>query len=93
MGDGLADGEGIADGEHHIADLQRVRIRELDRREPFARILQAQHREVGSRVLQHDLGLELALVRERNLDLVGAFDDVHIGDDKSGRIHHHARAE
>ena len=33
-------------------------------------------------VLEHDLGLELALVGERDLHLVGALDDVVIGDDR-----------
>ena len=43
-----------------------------------------QHREVGARILQHDLGLELALVGERDLDLAGALDDVVVGDDEAG---------
>ena len=56
-------------------------------------VLDAQHREIRAAVLQHDLGLELALVGERDLDLVGALDDVVVGDDQAGRIDDHARAE
>jgi hypothetical protein len=44
-------------------------------------------------VLEDDLGLEFALVGERDLDLVGAFDDVVVGDDQPRRIHHHARSQ
>ena len=57
------------------------------------RVLDAQHGEVAALVLEHDLGLELALVGERHLDLVGALDHVHIGDDEAGRIDDHAGAE
>ena len=32
VGDGLADAERIADGEHEVADLERVGIAEVDRR-------------------------------------------------------------
>ena len=32
VGHGLADAERIADGEHEVADLQRVGIAEVDRR-------------------------------------------------------------
>ena len=90
---GLADAEGIADREHDVADHQLVGIGEIERREFLVRVLQPQHREIGAAVLQHDLGLELALVGQRHLDLVGALDDVDVGDDEAGRIDHHARAE
>src|SRR5262249_59870236 len=38
-------------------------------------------------------GLELSLVGERNLDLVGALDDVVIGDDEAGVIDDYAGAK
>ena len=57
------------------------------------RVLEAQHGEIAALVLEHDLGLELALVGERHLDLVGALDHVHIGDDQAGWIDDHAGAE
>ena len=66
---GLADAERIADGQHDVADLQRVGIGEVDAREALVPVLDAQHGEIGARVLEHDLGLELALVGERDLHL------------------------
>ena len=93
VGDGLPDAEGIADRQHDVADQQLVRIGKIQRREFFLAILDPQHREIGAAVLEHDLGLEFALVGERNLDLVGAFDDVVVGHDEAGRIHHDARSQ
>ena len=65
------------------ADLQLVGIAELDRREALAPVLHAQHREVGAAILEHDLGVELALVVERDFHLVRAFDHVVVGDDQA----------
>ena len=93
MRDGLAYAERIADREHDIADHQFIRVGEIERREFLAGVFQAQHGKVGARVLQHDLGLEFALVGQRNLDLVCALDDVDIGYDKTGRIDHYARSQ
>ena len=62
VGHGLADGERIADGEHEVADLQRVGIGEFERGEAFVLRLDAQHREVRAQILEHDLGFEFALV-------------------------------
>ncbi len=89
MGHGLADAERIADREHHVTDQQFVGIGEFERRETLFAVLDSQHREIAAAVLQHDLGLELALVGERNLYLVRAFDHMVVGHDKAGRIHHH----
>ena len=83
MRHGLPDAEGIADREHHVADHQLIGIGEIQRREFLVHALQPQHGKVGTGVLEHDLGLELALVRERYLDLVGALDDVDVGDDEA----------
>ena len=69
VGHGLADGERIADGEHDVADLQRVGIGELERGKALVLRLEPQHREIRARILEHDLGFELALVGERDLDL------------------------
>src|SRR5260221_12172761 len=79
---GLPDTERVADGEHQIANQQTVRIRELDRCKTLARILDTQYCEVRTRILQHDFGIEFALVLKRNLHLVGAFDHVKVGDDE-----------
>ena len=58
-----------------------------------AAVLDAEHREIGARVLEHDLDLELALVGERDLHLVGAVDDVVVGDDDARGIDDDAGAE
>jgi hypothetical protein len=70
-----------------------VGIGEVERRETLARILEAQHREIGAAVLEHDLGLELALVGQRDLHLIRALDDVIVGDDEARGIDHDAGAE
>ena len=93
MGDGLADAEGIADRQHDVADLQLVGIGKIERREFFVHVFQPQHGEIAAGILEHDLGLEFTLVRQRDLDLIGALDDVVVGHDQAGRIDHHARSE
>ena len=93
MRHGLADAEGIADREHDVADLQVVGIGKIERGEFLPSVLHLQHRQIGAAVLQHDLGLELALVGKRDFHLVGALDDVVVGDDEAGRIDHHARSQ
>ena len=88
----LADAERIADGDDEIADLERVGIAKLEHREILA-ALELQHREIGARIAQHDLRLELALVGERDLHLGHALDHVIVGDDEARRIDDDARAE
>ena len=61
--------------------------------EPLAAVLDAQHREIGARVLEDEVGIELALVGERDLDLVGVLDDVIVGDDEAGGVDDDAGAE
>ncbi len=92
LGHRLSDAERVADGDDEVADLERVRIAHLERRETVA-ALEAQHREVGARIAQHDLGLELAPVGERHPHLGRVLDDVKVGDDEARRIDEHARAE
>ena len=88
----LADAEGVADGEHEIADLQALRIAELERVQR-RRAFRLQHREVGARIAEHDRRLELALVGERDLHLGHALDDVVVGDDEPARVDDDAGAE
>ena len=85
MGHGLADAEGIADGEHDVADLERVGIAEIDDGK-CAAALEPQDGEIGALVAQHDVGVKFPLVGERDLHIGHAFDDVTIGDDEAGRI-------
>ena len=55
--------------------------------------LSLQHREIGARIAQHDLRLELALVGERDLHVGHALDHVMVGDDEARRIDDDAGAE
>ena len=88
----LADAEGVADGEHEIADLQALRVAELERVQR-RRAFRLQHREVGARIAEHDCRLELALVGERDLDLGHALDDVVVRHDEPARVDDDAGAE
>ena len=91
----LADAERIADGEHEIADLETVRIAELDRGEFDAARVEPQHREIGLLVLENDLGRELPPVAERHGDLgiAAALNHMVVGDHDALRRHQHAGAE
>ena len=66
---GLADAERIADGEHEIAHFETVGVGELDDGELSALGVEAEHGKVGVLVLEHDLGRELAPVRQGHGDL------------------------
>ncbi len=71
VGHGLPDAERIADREHQIADLEARRscpARRSGNRSFLALIRSTA--EIGTGILQHDFGLELALVGERHLHLV-----------------------
>ena len=91
----LADAERIADGEHEIADLETVRIAELDRGELHAARIEPQHGEIGLLVLEDDLGGKLPPVGERHGDLgiAAPLNDVVVGDDHALRADQHAGAE
>ena len=93
VGHGLADPERIANGEHDVADLQLIGIAELQRGELFAHALEPHYREIGAGVLEHQLGLELALVGERDLHFARPLDHVVVGDHEPARIDDDAGAE
>jgi hypothetical protein len=61
--------------------------------EALVAVLDAQHSQVRARIFKHDLGIELAFIVQRYLHLVGAFNDVIVGYDKTACIHQHARAQ
>ena len=67
-------------------------IAHLERRKTVA-ALEAQHGEVGARIAQHDLGLELAPVAERHPHFGRVLDDVKVGDDEARRVDEDAGAE
>ena len=78
--DGVAEAERVADGDDVLADAQRVARAERGGGQVLGAV-ELEHREVEPLVAAHDLGVELALVGELDLHLVGAFDDVRVGDD------------
>src|SRR5215213_4228559 len=88
----LADAERVADREHEIADLERLRITELDRGRALG-AFHSQNRKVGARVAQHDLGLELPPVREGDLHLGHVLDDVVVRHHEARAVHHDPGAE
>ncbi len=88
----LADAERIADRDDEIADLERVGIAHLEHRKIVA-ALDAQHGEIGARIAQRDLGVELALVRQRDPHVGHVFDHVIVGHDQARRIDEDARPE
>ena len=92
LSDRLADGERVADGDDKVTDFERVRIAKLEHREiPAA--LEPEHREIRSRIAQHNLRLELALVGKRDFHLGHALDHVVVGDDETRGVDDHAGAQ
>ncbi len=89
----LADAERIADRQHHVADLQRVGVGEVERRKTLLRALDAQHRKIAALVLENNIGVEFALVGQRDFHFAGAFDHVIIGDDQTRGVDQHSGAE
>ena len=90
-GHGLADVERVADRQHDVADLQVVDVAEVDHRQLVE--VDLEHRDVRFRIGADRLGARRAAVAERHLDVVGAFDDVVVGEQVAGRRDDHARAE
>ena len=75
----LADAERVADGQHEIADLERIGIADRDHRKRLRRF-DLEHGEVEQLVLEQHLALEFAAVGGRDLHIVGIADDVIIGE-------------
>ena len=78
-GDRLADAEGVADRQRDIADVDLGGI--SDRHGGQVVEIDLERREVGFRVHTHDLGERLAAIAQGDLNLVGALDDVVVGQD------------
>ncbi len=75
----LPDVERIADGKHQVAHPQAVAVSERDGGKILR--LDLDDGDIGLGVGADDLAFELAVVREGHLELVGAFDDVVVGQD------------
>ena len=86
MRHGLTDAERIADRQHQIADRERVGIGEIENGKPLVDALEAKDREIAVLVLEHDFGVELPLVGQRNLHFARALDHVVVGDHEARRI-------
>ena len=91
-GRGLAHAEGIADGDHPIADAGVVAGRELHGRQRRG-ALDLEEREIGPRVAAHDLGIEPGAVVEDHGHGLGAHDHVIAGDDVAVRVDDEAGAD
>ena len=76
---------GIADGDGPLADPERVRIAEGGDRQLVVG-LEADHRQVRLGVGAEDLAAVFSLVGEPHGDLVGALDDVEVGEDEAALV-------
>ena len=90
-GDGAAEAEGVADGDHVLADAHRVAVAEHQLGQAGG--VDLEQREVGLRVGADDLGVELAVVGEADLHLFGVVDHVVVGDDVAVVLQDEARAQ
>ena len=90
-GDREVEAEGRADGQHPLADVQRLGV--ADRDGGQVRAVDLEHRHVRARVGADDLGDELAAVVEPHHDLVGVGHDVVVGQDVAVVRDHEAGAE
>ena len=91
--DAAAEAERIADRHDPVAHAHLRGIAEGDGLERLLR-LHFQQREVGLGIVAENLGdLQLGAVGEVDDDLVGALDDVIVGDDEARRVDDEARAE
>ena len=90
-GDGLADAEGVADGQHDVADLHLVAVGHRDDRQVLG--VNLDDGDVGLRVAANDLGGELAAILQGDFHLVGVIHDVVVGEDVAVLGDDDARAE
>src|SRR5262245_44648106 len=89
----LSDSERITNRKHNVTYLQIVGITEFYDGESLARAFQLQDRDIRARILEYNVGVELPSVGQRHLHLIGPLDHVVVGDNQSGGIEDHARAE
>ena len=92
-GGGPVEPERIPDRDDRIADPHVVGVTELQRRQAAGTRLDPEDGDVGGGICADDLRLQRVLIREADLDLVGALDHVVVRDDVAGLVDHEARAE
>ncbi len=89
--DRLTHPEGVADREHHVAHGERFGVPERDGRQRVE--VDLEHRQIALGVGADLRGPHVAAVEQRDPDLVGAFDDVVVGEDVAVLAHDHAGAQ
>src|SRR5208283_1347065 len=77
-GDGLADAEGVSDGEHDVPDLGFVAVGHGDDGEVFG--VNLDDGDIGLGVAANDLGGECAAILQGDFDFVGVINDVVVGE-------------
>ena len=91
LGHGLADAEGIAHGEHHVADGDFAAVGERQRGQVIR--LDLDERDIRLRVGADEFGDQVPSVGQRDADLGGVLDDVIVCEDVAFRGNDHAGAE
>ena len=76
----LLEAERVADGDHPVADRERVGVAERRPTGSGCLALDLEHGEVGLRVAAEHLGGQLAAVAQRDGDLLGVLDHVVVGE-------------
>jgi len=90
--DGAAEAERVADSDDPLADFGGIRRRPRNGRQRIAG-LELQQGQVDGFVGTDQLGPEHAAIRQDDVDLVCAFDDVVVGDDIAGGVDDEAGAK
>ena len=85
--------ERVADRDDFVTHLRQVGVPERQRRQRAHRRIDLQHRDVRRRIGADDRGAVRGLIREADLDLGRALDNVEVRHDVAGLIEHEARAE
>ena len=89
-GDGAGKTEGIADGDDELADLEGRGCAKLGVRQPCSG--QAQHGDVGGRIVTDEGGLEALAIGDAGVEAGGAGDHVAVGQDVAVRGEDHSRS-
>ena len=85
--------ERVADRVDGVADADRVRVAELERRQRARVRLDLQHGRVGRRVAPDNRARQLVAARERDEHPRRTLHHVEVGHDVAGLVDHEARAE
>ena len=81
MGGGQRQTAGIADGDHHFADLQLIAVAEGSCDQPLGRVLHFKQSQVALVIRPNDGGIIAIAILQHDLELFAATDHMGIGDD------------